>query len=214
MSNMNKVQLVAAIAAIVAAAKAKQLDGDKARGDNENAITGVRKLAVETTAAGFDSKTVAELLQTSLVAGGVKANTARPYASAFRGYRVALAEGTDIAAFNKKGDKVTPMTAPQAREKLAWSEMTEAEREQAKAEQALDAIRSEIGKRAAAVTDTGTLEAIRDMLPAVEAEATAATETAAQKATREANERLAVLLATVPEVAPEAEDAEPVAHAA
>jgi hypothetical protein len=191
---LNQQKLTAAVAAIVASVKAKEAHGGESRGDNETALSKVRDLAKVAVEAGADVKAVAEYLSASLVAGGVKANTARPYATAFRGFGYATKDGKDITAYEKKANgKFRSMSAGEAQAHAKWVEMTAAERAQAEAAAELDAIRAEIGKRIKAINDRATLEAFRDQLPEVEGEARE--ETAAQKAQREASEAARIALA-------------------
>ena len=203
LNKLNPTQLSAKVSAIVAAVKAKQDDGTNARNDNETALSRVRELAATTAEAGADAKMVADLIAAALVANGIKAGTARPYAMAYKGFRVAISEGKSVTEYAKKANgKYRPMSASEAQQAAKWADMTPAEREQAKAEGELQAIRDEIAKRLNGITDAATLNAIRDQLPEVAEDDSVKTETAAEKAQREAAERVKALLAEVAEAEP------------
>jgi hypothetical protein len=160
--NVTKTQIVEAAARVVALAANKKASASENGKAGQSAVAAVREYAILTAAAGNPSVGAADYLIATWKATGAKVGTIKPYVSAFRGYRQALAEGVNIldASPDSDGD-AKPMTAPAARVFL----LSKDEREE---KAILDTVRAEIAQRARACKNLADLTAIRDMLPAVE----------------------------------------------
>lgn len=201
--NLNKQQLAQAVQNVVALAKAKKAEGDKGRQTNEKALDAVRALARDVNESGLPAAIVGDLLRDSMKAAKLPKGTVNGYSMAFRGFAIATAQGVDVTAvpFAKAdGTEATkPMPAPEAQRLAKIANETPDQKAEREANEAKAEVIAGIVKRLRAVDDLATLQAIAESpvipaMPEADAEAKQPTESAADKAAREAREAAAAAL--------------------
>lgn len=157
--NENVGVLTLAVATIVAGLTDKAAASKGAGQESKKAITALREYAVKSAEAGVNPEKAAAFLADSMTAAKIPEGTVKAYRASYNGYRIAIAEGANIADTGEG----KPMTAPQARE----YNVPPAKREAVKL---LNDLRKEIAKRAKACDDPKALAEIRDLLPEVDGE--------------------------------------------
>jgi len=179
-------------AKVIAAVKAQKKDGDKTRADRESAIETVRAMAVTVASINASpeaAKAAATYMAATMKAAGVKTGTAEPYALALRGFIYEAGKGKDIRKYTEKADgKFNPLSVAEAQRIARWEEMTDSEREAAKAETERQEIIADLTKRLKEM-DTASLTALRDSGMIPEVEEPEETESAEDKRRREAAEK-------------------------